>query len=264
MGCLGRHLLFVGSKVTWAQEDTDQLKRGSSPLVQMIKVSVCAYSLESFRATSYPRHAVSHPQPSMWWLFEHRDWATSSRASNPVAHSGAWWGHGGPLLFLAGRVVSGCRAVPFLVGVRSRIPTGLSHWSWGKIHIAIMRFPGNHWYKKPQQVICMQSMCAGDTVPSSQPPSPAPGTQRTHDHVQLIWQPICALLRPYMPGSGCSSNNQIDIIYWLYWFGLEQESLFKINPERQKRRMLWGCAFNTVPENLFLSLSIWLHPAVGG
>lgn len=230
----------------------------------MIKVSVCAYSLESFGATPYPRHAVSHPEPSVWWLFEHRDWAISSRASNPVAHSGAWWGHRGPLLFLAGRVVSGCRAVPFLVGVRSRIPTGLSHWSWGKIHIAIMRFPGNHWYKKPQQVICMQSMCAGDTVPSSQPPSPAPGTQRTHDHVQLVWHPICALLTPYMPGSGCSSNNQIDIIYWLYWFGLEQESLFKINPERQKRRMLWGCAFNTVPENLFLSLSIWLHPAVGG
>lgn len=36
--------------------------------------------------------------------------------------------------------------------------------------------------------------------------------QSPHDHDQLVWHPTRALVTPYIPSSGCSSNSQTYII----------------------------------------------------
>lgn len=101
--------------------------------------------------------------------------------------------------------------------------------------------------KKLQKIICMQGMCAGKTVPTSQPPSLAPGTLRTHDHVQLIWHLLSALVTFYMPCSGCSSNIQIDIIYWLYWFSLATGKSVQDQPWEPKERDAERLCFQYCP-----------------
>lgn len=96
----------------------------------------------------------------------------------------------------------------------------------------------------------MQSRCAGETAPSSQPPSPVPGTQRTFDHAQLIWHLIWALVTPYSPAQVAPQIVRLALFTDCIGLVWQQESLFRINPESQKGGMLRACTFSTVPEKL--------------